>query len=104
MLFRSYSDSDFYEMEIGTAGLMRNYMARKCDIHFPPERKLSRFLTAALRVYRVPEEEQEKVLAFIASLDIRAIAEKVMHHLFEMLEMKFDFKLSSDSKTEEVAQ
>ena len=57
-------------MEIGTAGLMRSYMARKCDIHFPLERKLSRFLTAAMRVYRVPEEEQAKVLAFIQSLDI----------------------------------
>ena len=33
--FPDYSDSDFYEMEIGTAGLMRSYMARKCDIHFP---------------------------------------------------------------------
>ena len=98
--FPGYSDSDFYEMDIGTAGLMRNYMARKCDIHFPPERKLSRFLTAALRVYRVPEEEHAKVLAFIGSLDIRAIAERVMHQLFEMLEMKFDFKLSDDSKTE----
>ena len=97
--FPDYTDSDFYEMDIGTAGLMRNYMARKCDIHFPPERKLSRFLTAALRVYRVPEEEQEKVLAFIGSLDIKAIAENVMHRLFEMLEMKFNFKLSDDSKT-----
>ena len=42
---------------------MRSYMARKCDIHFPLERKLSRFLTAAMTVYRVPEEEQAKVLA-----------------------------------------
>ena len=41
--FPDYSDSDFYEMDIGTAGLMRSYMARKCDIHFPLERKLSRF-------------------------------------------------------------
>ena len=102
--FPGYTDSDFYEMEIGTAGLMRNYMARKCDIHFPPERKLSRFLTAALRVYRVPEEEQEKVLAFIASLDIRAIAEKVMYHLFEMLELKFDFKLSDNRQIKEDIQ
>ena len=61
--FPGYSDSDFYEMEIGTAGLMRGYMARKCDIHFPLDRKLSRFLTAAMRVYRVPEEEQRQVLA-----------------------------------------
>lgn len=99
--FPNYSDSDFYEMEIGTAGLMRNYMARKCDIHFPLERKLSRFLTAAMRVYLVPEEDQEKVFAFIGSIDIQAISAKVMHKLFAMLEMKYDFKLSNDGKTEE---
>lgn len=38
--FPDYTDSDFYEMDIGTAGLMRSYMARKCDIHFPLERKI----------------------------------------------------------------
>ena len=85
--FPEYSDSDFYEMEIGTAGLMRNYMARKCDIHFPLERKLNRFLTAAMRVYLVPEEEQERVLAFIGSIDIREIAVTVMHKLFAMRDM-----------------
>ena len=99
--FPGYSDSDFYEMEIGTAGLMRGYMARKCDIHFPLDRKLSRFLTAAMRVYRVPEEEQRQVLAFIRSLDIRAIAAEVMEKLFAMLEMKLDFKLPSNGKKEE---
>ena len=98
--FPDYSDSDFYEMEIGTAGLMRNYMARKCDIHFPLERKLSRFLTAAMRVYLVPEEEQARVLAFIGSIDIRELAVTVMHKLFTMLEMKYDFKLSTDGETE----
>ena len=99
--FPDYSDSDFYEMDIGTAGLMRNYMARKCDIHFPLDRKLSRFLTAAMRVYKVPEEEQAKVLAFIQSLDIQAIATKVMYKLFAMLEMKYDFKLSKGGNREE---
>ena len=101
MNFPDDTESDFYEMEIGTAGLMRNYMARKCDIHFPLERKLSRFLTATMRVYQVPEEEQAMVLAFIRSLDIRAIATKVMYKLFAMLEMKYDFKLSRDGETEE---
>ena len=94
--FPDYAESDFYEMDIGTSGLMRNYMARKCDIHFPLEHKLSRFLTAAMRVYRVPEEEQTQVLAFVAALDIREIATNVMQKLFAMLEMKFDFKLLRD--------
>ena len=88
-------------MEIFTSGIMRNYMARKCDIHFPLERKLSRFLVASMRVYRVPEEEQAKVLTFIGSIDIRELAVTVMHKLFAMLEMKYDFKLSTDGETEE---
>ena len=91
--FPDYSESDFYEMEIGTAGLMRNYMARKCDIHFPLERKLSRFLTAAMRVYRVPEDELEQTVRFVERLDIRSIAERVMHALFQTLAMHYDFSL-----------
>lgn len=91
--FPDYSDSDFYEMEIGTAGLTRNYMARKCDIHFPLERKLSRFLTAAMRVYRVPEDELEQAVRFVERLDIRSIAERVMHSLFQTLAMHYDFSL-----------
>ena len=98
--FPDYSENDFYELEIGTSGLMRNYMARKCDIYFPLDRKLESFLTASMRVYKVPEEEQQKVLGFIAGLDMKEIAAKVMKKLFALLEMKFDFKLSADEKTE----
>ena len=94
LYFPDYTESDFYEMEIGTAGLMRNYMVKKCGIHFPFETKLKRFLTAALRVYRVPEEDLKKVLAFIEKLDIKAVATEIMEKLFAMLEMKYDFKLS----------
>ncbi len=89
--FPEYLESDFYELDIGTAGLMRNYMARKCDIHFPFERKLQRFLEASLRVYRVPEEEQKKIIAFVLNLDMETIASETIHKLFTMLEMKFDF-------------
>ena len=96
--FPEYTECDFYETEIGTAGLMRSYMARKCDIHFPLERKLNRFLTAAMRVYKVPEEEQEKVLAFVAALDIKAVSTEVMHKLFTMLEIRYDFRLSDSGK------
>ena len=91
--FPDDTESDFYEMEIGTAGLMRSYMARKCDIHFPLERKLSRFLTAAMRVYRVPEDELEQAVRFVERLDIRSIAERVMHTLFQTLAMHYDFSL-----------
>lgn len=96
--FPDYAESDFYEMEIGTAGLMRNYMAKACGIHFPFRAKLDRFLTAALRVYKVSEEDREKIITYINGLDIKAIADDVMWKLFAMLEMKFEFKLSRDGE------
>lgn len=95
--FPDYSESDFYELEIGTAGIMRGYMAKKCSIHFPLERKLERFLTLSLRAFKIPEEEQQKVLAYVASLDVKAIADEVMQKLFAMLEMRFDFELKKNA-------
>lgn len=93
-----YSESDFYETEIGTAGIMRGYMARKCDIHFSLEKKVERFLTVSLRAYRVPEEEQAEVLAYIGKINLRALADEVMQKLFAALEMKFDFTLAKRTK------
>ena len=84
---------DFYEMEIGSAGIMRAYMARPCDGELTLEKKLRLFLTMSLRAYRVPEDELEQVLRFAAGLEIRAIAERVMHALFEALAMRFEFSL-----------
>lgn len=88
-----YSESDFYELEIGSAGIMRGYMARKCDKYFPLERKLRRFLAMSMSAYKVPEEEQVRVLDFIATLDIRAVANQVMQELFRSLAMHFEFTL-----------
>ena len=88
-----YTESDFYELEIGSAGIMRGYMARKCDKYFTLERKLRRFLVMSLSAYKVPEAEQERVLAFVAGLDVRKRAEQVMHQLFAALAMRFEFSL-----------
>lgn len=88
-----FSESDFYELEIGSSGVMRNYMARKCDQYFTLEKKLDRFLTICLKVYNVPKEEIEETIAFVKHLDIREISNKIMHKLFESLAMNFDFSL-----------
>ena len=88
-----YTESDFYELEIGSAGIMRGYMARRCDKYFTLERKLRRFLVMSLSAYKVPEAEQEQVLAFVAGLDVRKRAEQVMHQLFAARAMRFEFSL-----------
>ena len=85
------TEQDYYELELGTAGLMRGYMANPCTADFPLERKLEKFLTLALRGYKVPEEELKKVLSFLAGLDIRGIAQKVMEELFRQLAMRYEF-------------
>lgn len=97
--FPDYEESDFYEMEIGTASLMRGYMAKPCDVHFPLHRKLERFLTASLRVYRVGEEEIGRVLAFVRSLDLLALTDEVMTMLFDRLEQYFECDFSDVRST-----
>ena len=87
------TEQDFVELEYGTSGLMRGYMASPCTADFPLGRKLEKFLTLALRGYKVPEEELQKVLAFLGGLDIRGIAQKVMEELFRRLAMRYEFSL-----------
>ena len=87
------TEQDFYELELGSAGLMRGYMANPCTAEFTLERKLNKFLTLALRGYKVPEDELQKVLSFVAGLDMRSIAQSVMEDLFRRLAMRYEFSL-----------
>lgn len=87
------TEKDFYQLELGTAGLMRGYMANPCMEDFTLEQKLNTFLTLALRCYKVPEDEIDKVLAYIAGLDVRNLAQSVMEELFEKLAMRYEFSL-----------
>lgn len=88
------SESDFYELEIGTSGIMRGFMARQCDMYFTLDKKLSRFLRMTFDVFSVPEKVQQKALEYLAGLDIRKIAGDVTQRMFAALEEKFSFTLS----------
>ena len=87
------SSEDFYLLDIGSSGMMRSYMAHPCNEELTLEKKISGFLNLTLRAYNVPREEAEKAIAFVASLDIRKIAEGVMHQLLQALMMKYQFTL-----------
>ena len=90
---------DFYDMEIGSASIMRGYMAHPCDESLTLEKKLRLFLTMTLRVYDVPREEREQTIRFVEGLDIRAISERVMHALFRALAIHFEFSLAGIETT-----
>ena len=96
-IFGSYlpdaTERDFYDMEIGSASIMRGYMAYPCDEDLTLEKKLRLFLTMSLRAYHVPEDTLQETIRFVESLDTRSISERVMHKLFEALAMHFAFSL-----------
>ena len=85
---------DFYDMEIGSASIMRGYMAQPCDEELTLEKKLRLFLTMSLRAYNVPKEETEQAIRFVEGLDIRTISEQVMQALLRALAMRFEFSLA----------
>ena len=87
------TEQDFYFMEIGSAGIMRGFMAHPCDEALTLEKKLRTFLTMSLRSYHVPEDEIKKAVDFIGGMDIRTVSERVMHELFKALAMRFEFTL-----------
>ena len=85
------NEDDFYVLEIGSAGLMRGYMARPCDKELTMEKKLASFISLSLRGYNVPQDQVEQALAFVAGLDIRDISVRVMRKLFRTLALRYHF-------------
>lgn len=84
-----YTSSDFYEFDVGSSGIMLAYMSKKCNQYFTLEKKLTKFLTMTLRLYNVPNEEIKQAIAFVLDSNIKEIANKILHSLFESLAVKF---------------
>ena len=91
-----FTAGDFYETELGTAGMMRSFMARRCDPYFTLERKIRRFLEMSLSVFHVPEEEKQQIIAYVAEMDVRAAARRVMDTLFQSLSMSFELNMEQN--------
>ena len=81
-LFRNYmpqaSESDFYELDIATSGIMRGYMARKCDIYFTLETKIRRQLQCCMGIFGIPEEKINAVIEKVLSMDLDGMAKKTI--------------------------
>ena len=77
---------DFYEMDIASAGIMRAYMAKPCDMYFTVEDKLMRFLQSSLTLYGVPKEEQLRITEAVLKMDLRAYAAQIIQRMVAMAE------------------
>ena len=87
-LFSKYlpeaEQKDFYEMDIASAGIMRAYMAKKCDKYFTIENKLSRFLQSSLTLYSVPKQVQAQITERILGMDLQTYAEQLIQKMVEL--------------------
>ena len=91
-IFRPYlphlETKDFYEREIASAGIMRNFMSVPCDMYFTMERKVQSFLRTTFLVYEVPEEKIREAIEFVSQFDYSTIAQGVIDNMLAFLESK----------------
>lgn len=83
-------ESFFYETDLGTAGMMRAFMAHRCDPYFTLERKIRRFLEMSLSIFHVPEAEQTQIIDYALGLNLSSLANEIMDSLFQSLSIRFD--------------
>lgn len=81
-----WTTKDFYEREIASAGVIRNYTSVPCDMYFTIERKVKSFLEASLLLYRVPDEKIKEAIEFVSRFDFKSLAKKVIDDMLAYLE------------------
>ncbi len=84
----NWQPKDFYEREIASAGIIRNYMSVPCDMYFTMDRKVRAFLEASLLIYRVPEEKIREAIEFVSQFDFEALARQVINGMLNTLQAK----------------
>ena len=77
---------DFFELEIASAGIMRNFLSVPCDIYFTMERKVKRFLETTFLVYRIPDEKIAETVKFVKQFDFVTIAQGLIDRMLKYLE------------------
>ena len=86
--YPNYTQGEFYEKELASAGIMRNYMTRPCGIYFTMDRKVNAFLENTFLLYEIPREKIEEAIEFVKEFDFKALAEQVIDNMLAYLESK----------------
>lgn len=93
-LFKDYvpgaQEKDFYEMDIASAGVMRGFMAKHCDLYFTIDQKLKRFLGCCFTLYHVQQEKQDAVIGAVLAMELKPIAEKIIADTVARAEQGFE--------------
>ncbi len=86
--YPDYTQGEFYEKELASAGVMRNYMTRPCGIYFTMDRKVRAFLENTFLLYEIPRTKIEEAIKFVEQFDWQTIADGVIKNMLTYLENK----------------
>ena len=95
------AESDFYELDLVSGGVMRGLMARKCDMYFTIEKKITLFLQCALKIYDVPAQERETVIPQVLAMDLAAMARSTVENTVRLAQAGFDMETLRASAADE---
>ena len=95
------AESDFYELDLVSGGVMRGLMARKCDMYFTIEKKITLFLQCALKIYDVPAQEREAVIPQVLAMDLAAMARSTVENTVLLAQAGFDMDTLRASAADE---
>ena len=86
--YPNYTQGEFYEKELASAGIMRNYMTRPCGIYFTMDRKVRAFLENTFLLYEIPREKISESIEFVSQFDWKRIARDVIDNMLAYFEIK----------------
>ena len=86
--YPNYTQGEFYEKELASAGVMRNYMTRPCGIYFTMDRKVRAFLENTFLLYEIPREKISEAIEFVSQFDWKRIAADIINNMLAYFEIK----------------
>ncbi len=86
--YPDFTQGEFYEKELASAGIMRNYKTRPCGMYFTMDRKVRAFLENTFLLYEIPRERIEEAIKFVSQFDFKTIAQQVIDNMLAYLESK----------------
>lgn len=86
--YPDFTQGEFYEKELASAGIMRNYMTRPCGIYFTMDRKVSAFLENTFLLYEIPRDKIKETVEYVSQFDFKTLAEEVIGNMLSYLKSR----------------
>ena len=83
------------EKDIASGSIMRGFMARKCDMYFTVQKKISRFLECCLKLYDVPKEKRASLIEAVLAFDLHSVAKRLIDEIIAKAETGLEKAIES---------